>query len=368
MSKTQKTNDAIALPSVFACEKKLVPSDGYMYGMVWENRHNLDQNIALTIREKSVRGVISNYEKDPEKLAARAENANLQTIDYCALSEDHDTLKLHFTLKILSGLDNPAACNQPDFNKKYKELVNSYIQKFKFTEIAKRYAINIANARFLWRNRVGAEKIEVIVKALNQDFSGLSWSFDATNFSMSDFDSADPQLLSLANEIASVLSGTKEFLMLDIAAYAKVGRSQEVYPSEELVLDKDKTSKSEKSKILYEVDGVAAMHSQKIGNAIRTIDTWYPDFHDALMPIAVEAYGSVTNLSMAYRKAAKTHFFYLMEKWIKDDELSDNQQHYLMAMLVRGGVLGFGAETSDSKTSKKSKNKKQAADNEGDSA
>lgn len=52
---------------------------------------------------------------------------------------------------------------------------------------------------------------------------------------------------------------------------------KEVYPSEELVLDK---GKGERSKILYHVNDVAAMHSQKLGNALRTIDTWYPEFDE----------------------------------------------------------------------------------------
>jgi hypothetical protein len=54
-----------------------------------------------------------------------------------------------------------------------------------------------------------------------------------------------------------------------------VGRSQDVYPSEELVLDKKNSDKKgKKSKILFSVGEVAAMHSQKIGNAIRSIDTY----------------------------------------------------------------------------------------------
>jgi len=35
------------------------------------------------------------------------------------------------------------------------------------------------------------------------------------------------------------------------------------------------------------------MHSQKIGNALRTIDTWYEKSKES-GPIAIEAYGSVT--------------------------------------------------------------------------
>ncbi len=152
------------LPSVLSFEKKLVPSDGYMYGNTWEERTN--QCIPLKIREKSVRGTISNRLKkedqnDPAKLDAKVENPNLQTIDHCSLEEHQDTLKLHFTLKVLGNLSMPSACNDQSFAQKYKEVVNEYTKQYKFTEIARRYAINLANARFLWRNRVGVEQIEV---------------------------------------------------------------------------------------------------------------------------------------------------------------------------------------------------------------
>jgi CRISPR-associated protein Csy3 len=44
------------------------------------------------------------------------------------------------------------------------------------------------------------------------------------------------------------------------------------------------------------------MHSQKVGNAIRTIDTWYPGYENHQRPIAIDPYGAVTNLGRAYRQ------------------------------------------------------------------
>ena len=82
------------------------------------------------------------------------------------------------------------------------------------------------------------------------------------------------------------------FLFLQVDTYVLLGGGQEVFPSQELILDK--TGKSKKSKFLYAVDKVAALHSQKIGNALRTIDTWHPAANE-VGPIAVEPYGSVTN-------------------------------------------------------------------------
>ena len=167
--------------SVLAFEKKLVPSDGFMYGTTWKNRNKVVLASPLKLQEKSVRGTISNRLKaavknDPLKLNAEVEKPNLQRVDSCALAMDQDTLKLFFTLKVLSGVEHPSACNNHAFNESYTKAAKGYIEEKKFAELAKRYATNIANGRFLWRNRVGAENIEVQVKVLNSD-SKQAWKF-----------------------------------------------------------------------------------------------------------------------------------------------------------------------------------------------
>lgn len=156
---------------------------------------------------------------------------------------------------------------------------------------------------------------------------------------MHDFDQIDEKVQNLANQIAQALKGETAYLLIKVEAYALVGKAQEVYPSEELVLDK---GKGNKSKILYQVNDVAAMHSQKIGNALRTIDTWYPEFDDKKTAIAIEPYGAVTNLGKAYRTPKdKVDFFNLFDKYALGESLANTEQeHYVMAVLVRGGVFG----------------------------
>jgi CRISPR-associated protein Csy3 len=340
MAKNQDT------ASVLAFEKKLVPSDGYMYGTQWDDRSNKGNQTPLALTEKSVRGTISNRLKaaiksDPVKLNAEVEKANLQTVDSCALDPDQDTLKLHFTLKVLGGVQQPSACNNALFKQSYSSAVRDYIGKEGFKELGKRYALNLANARFLWRNRVGAENIEVQVNALNKD-NKQSWVFDATQFSTRHFNNDDKQVAELGERIAAALSSEDDFLMLEINCFVQVGKAQEVYPSEELVLDK---GKGKKSKILYAVKGIAAMHSQKVGNALRSIDTWYPEFDDeekTAGPIAIEPYGAVTNLGKAYRTPKdKQDFYTFFDKWARGTELDRTEdEHYVMAILVRGGVFG----------------------------
>jgi CRISPR-associated protein Csy3 len=155
-----------------------------------------------------------------------------------------------------------------------------------------------------------------------------------------DFDepkSGARDIQALADLIAQGLAG-QSHLLLRITAYARLGAAQEVYPSQELILEK---GNSKKSKTLYSVQGVAGIHSQKLGNALRTIDTWYNDSAE-LGPIAVEPYGSVTTLGKACRKPTeKLDFYTLLDGWLLKDKVPVlDQQHFVIATLIRGGVFG----------------------------
>ena len=148
---------------------------------------------------------------------------------------------------------------------------------------------------------------------------------------------------SLGQVIADGLAG-KGHLLLEVVAFVRIGDGQEVFPSQELILDRG-DSKGGKSKTLYDVGDVAAIHSQKIGNALRTIDTWYPEAGE-LGPIAIEPYGSVTSQGKAYRQPKdKADFYSLYDAWVLNDAIpSVEQQHYVIANLIRGGVFGAAEE------------------------
>ena len=329
---------AKTVATVLSFEKKLVPSDGYLYGTSWDKR--LQDAQALPLIEKSVRGTISNRLKaaiknDPIKLNAEVEKPNLQTVDACSLDESQDTLKLHFTLKILGNIDKPSACNNEEFSQSYAEAVQQYETTQGYGELARRYAINIANARYLWRNRLGAKQIEVHVAT----GEGNPLVFNAFDYPLHQFDAQDTQIDTLTELMRQALGGEKAYLLLDITAYALVGTAQEVYPSEELILDK---GKGDKSKSLYAKNGIAAMHSQKIGNALRSIDTWYPEFDNTHAAIAIEPYGAVTNLGKAYRNPKdKADFYTLFDQFALGEKIPNvEDEHYVMAVLIRGGVFG----------------------------
>ena len=327
--------------SVLAFERKLDPSDALMFAGRWENRDEENSWTPIAIREKSVRGTISNRlrtkDQDPAKLDASVQAPNLQRVDVANLPADADTLKVTFTLRVLGGAGVPSACNNTEYQTRLLATVDSYIKTYSFSELSRRYAANLANARFLWRNRVGAEAIEVRVARLVEGAPAESWSFDALSFDLREFRS-DDRLAGLANVIGEGLSG-KGHVLLMVTAFARIGEGQEVFPSQELILDKG--DKGQKSKTLYQVQGIAAIHSQKIGNAIRTIDTWHGS-EDGIGPIAVEPYGSVTSQGKAYRHPReKKDFYTLLDNWVlKNIAPPAEQQHYVIANLIRGGVFG----------------------------
>ncbi|MEQ6437249.1 type I-F CRISPR-associated protein Csy3 [Comamonas sp. w2-DMI] len=328
--------------SVLAFERKLDPSDAVFHAGLWSQKAASESWSPVRIKEKSVRGTISNRlkakeQQDEAKLDAAIQNPNLQTVDVAALPAEADTLKVQFTLRVLAGAGMPSACNSAEYQAKLLQTVQGYVQQHGFAELANRYAANLANGRFLWRNRVGAEEVNVEVAVLKDGKAEKSWSFKALEHSTRELDASNSQVEELGTIIAEGLAG-KRHVLLQVTAFVRVGAGQEVFPSQELVLDK---GASKKSKTLYHVDNVAAMHSQKIGNALRTIDTWYEGAQD-LGPIAVEPYGSVTTQGKAYRQPKqKLDFYTLLDDWLLKDKVpAVEQQHFVMAVLIRGGVFG----------------------------
>lgn len=335
---------ALKTASVLAFERKLDPSDALFASGIWAQRDQASTWPAIAVREKSVRGTISNRLKtkdaDPAKLDAAIQNPNLQTVDVATLPGSADTLRVRFTLRVLAGVGAPSACNNANYQAKLRATVQGYVNAHGLGVLAARYVANLANGRFLWRNRLGAEQVEVRIAQLKDGQPLQQWTFDALAWSLRDFNvpaGQESAAKALAEVVQQGLSG-QAHVLLRVEAFVRLGDGQEVFPSQELILDK---GQSKKSKTLYTVDNVAGMHSQKLGNALRSIDTWYLDAAEQ-GPIAVEPYGSVTTQGKAYRQPSdKMDFYTLLDSWlIKDNAPVAEQQHFVMATLIRGGVFG----------------------------
>lgn len=322
--------DEIKLPSLLAFERKLEVSDALMHSGNWVDRDKADvwQPILIIKRQnrstQSAFGIEDAKKSEPNPVAADNDDANLPM--------DKDSLRVSFTFRVIGNLGKPFACNDRYFQAK----ITNTIAAFKGADgsgletLALRYAYNIANGRFLWRNRVCADKVDVRVYLGGE---GDALKFDATQYDMNNFTkNADSKnLITLKDFILKGLNGNdNSFSFLKVEAYAKLGNGQHVFPSQEMNM-------GEKKKVLFQLDGCAAIHNVKIGNAIRTVDNWY---EGAEFPIAAEPYGSVTQIGHAFRKTKKEGDLYsLLLDWLNDKHISDDNKNYVVANLVRGGLF-----------------------------
>lgn len=334
MSKNKTSG--IELPTVLAFERKLEVSDGLMYGGVWGDSDFPDPDQKwqkIAIKPRLNRSTISAFNtKDenkskPNPVAAENDDANLPT--------GKDTLKVTFSLRVIGGLGRPFACNSSAFSNAIVSKVDGFIRSNGngLGELAYRYAYNIANGRFLWRNRVCAEKIRIEVRS---NVDSKSFTFNAHEFALNDFsvNSENIALKELAQIIKQGLGSIDDYVFLEVDAYVKLGDKQHVFPSQEMNM-------GEKKKVLFQLDNCAAIHNVKIGNALRTIDNWYVE--NAEFPIAAEPFGAVTQKGEAYRKN-KNDLYSLMHKWVNSDNLEVDDENYVIANLVRGGVFGGKGE------------------------
>lgn len=313
----------------------------------------------IEVKEHTVLGTISHFVpiKEENKEEEDINKTNIQKIDSAYLNKDHKVLKLDFSLNFKNKINEPNSCYSSDFKKSYDEFIKYYKKNIKFLELAKRYAMNIANARFLWRNRDYADKIKTYVTTkFNGDSEGEEkiLEYESFNFPLDSFDinNKSLELEELAKLIEKSFSSDK-VLTLNVSCFVKMSSGgHQVYPSQEFMDKINSNKKGAKNKFLYSKDGTAAMHCQKIGNSIRTIDTWYPkDNIDEFCPIPVEIYGYVKRINESFRLPQTKKDFYtlclsLVTKFnsdIKEEDINIEKEdfNYVISCLIRGGVFGI---------------------------
>jgi len=319
----------IELPSMLSFERKLETSDALMFSGEWENISSTEEWLTIPITKRQNRSTQSAHgtsdadKTKPNPVSSDSDDANLPL--------KHDTLKVSFSLRVVGNLGVPFGCNSPGFSNAIKAKTSDFKNSEGINTLAYRYAYNLANGRFLCRNRVGAEEVKIIVKV-----GGSTFKFNGYDFSLNDFEksSDNVDVQQLATIIAKGLQGDQQsFVLVEINAFVKLGNQQHVFPSQEMNM-------GEKGKVLFKLEGCAAIHNVKIGNAVRTMDTWYNRYEEQGQPIAIEPFGAITQIGDAFRKNKKEGDLYsLMTDWVNDGELTTEQQAYITANLIRGGVF-----------------------------
>lgn len=359
MTKTTVKNLA-QLPGVLAFQRGVLVSDALFY-----NEINGGLTPLQVIRH-GIRGTQNVNEGDEAaetavKASAAREVVNVQVTETAKLAPEADALVVRFSVKA-SGLDNAlhscasSAKAKADFASAFRESYVDFLGRVKTSEglqeVARRLARNIANGRWLWRNRVQAATVEVTVRHGDKVVA----SFDALKVSLKDFDSYSPDENKVAEILARQMLGA-ERTGLDVEARLTFGMkgALEVYPSQNYI-EKDRNAKGF-ARSLYKVGqtaqaarypdieavGQAALRDQKIGNALRTIDTWYADYGNIGKPIAVEPIGANLEFNGFFRDKTNASFELFKRLGTVDPDSAEGM--FCIAALLRGGVYSQSEKT-----------------------
>lgn len=343
---------AIKIPSLLNYTRSIVPSEGVFWAVRDRSREPLGLN------EKTVLGTIASYSgvyksdskqksEDEVNKAQEAGANNIQRVDSCHLPPGCDTFDLEFTLKFLPNAMKPETCNDPEFAERLEGFSAAYSEKGGFRHLASMYFARICNGSFLWRNRYGTNRKIKLEAPFEPGRSALE-------LEVRDF--AEPLLpTDLSNQLspwvdgaADAFSGKTPYFVVKVSAQVKIGEGQEVYPSQEFVENAGKKSKTLFGVILKDGERSAGMHSQKIGNAIRTIDIWYPGATKD-KPLAVDPFTVDKRRGKTVRlptRESSDFYSYLKaiddltkEARANDASAFSGRLHYTAAVLVRGGVF-----------------------------
>lgn len=357
------------LPGVLALSRGFVITDAELFSEV-DGEYEMHP---VKVVRHGIRGT-QNVNKEGEADSATTREtsirpvSNIQQTDSAKLDPRADALVVRFSYRPLPLDGEQRIATAPDKKQAEEEVaalresIERFIDRAKdsegLLEVGRRIARNIVNGRWLWRNRTVANGVEIRVYR-NTDASAPRIGnmdpeavVDATTVPLNRFDDYLDAEQTLGRIIADNLAGKRaDTLIVEARLTFGMQGAVEVFPSQNYI-EKKPTGFA---RPLYrlgtpepgdpgrdiQVMGNAAIRDQKIGNALRTFDTWYPDFETWGKPIAVEPNGANLEAQKQFREK-KTSSFKLFTK-LNQVSPDSPEGMFSLGCLLRGGVYSEGA-------------------------
>lgn len=287
-------------------------------------------------------------EKDPEFAFAKGIHAQSAKLPVGARN-----LIVSFGLRTVDldeSLFSCASFAEKDGVLKGRAMFKDFIARVKASRaldrVAERYARNIANGRWLWRNRVLAN--EITVRVFDAGGEKIA-EFDALKVPRNHFDDVTAEEKKVASLLAGGWRGEKDVeIRVEAVLDFGVTGTVEVFPSQEYFkINDNRVRMRESGKVLYAVEcgsddprcaGQAALHDRKIANALRTVDTWYPGYDSEREVIPVEPMGASLS-TMTFHREGDSSAVALFRR-LGDLEPDTPDGTYCVASIIRGGVYG----------------------------
>ena len=321
------------IPSVFSLLRGVEVSDAEIEGVEVFEHGGVTIKSHLTKEEKT-QGV-NNLEKV----------ANLYYGQVAKTTKNE--IKFNFNIKFNKFNDRLYQVNNVDYYNEFNKKVNIENEKIKEAlEKNSRYiAYNLINGRWLWRNKFIAEKIKITIKNKEtMEEITIDNVLDIEN------DIKLNEKNGIINEIDTdtlnkvsnwIFEGFKNGkTVLDVTAILKVEKYMNAYPSELFKPEKKKIGKLEFGKEFYITPDTRkpALTFEKVWNALRTYDVWYTLYKEIPEPLSIEFKGGSLKFQEAFRDE-KNDFRFVLNKFMNDMELTDEEMLYFIGCLLRGGII-----------------------------
>ena len=341
------------VPSMLAFSRSLSPGNFLLFGASSKPGDTADL-VPIEVREEPVRGLNATYKTDEEQKS----QAVLQVLETTDLPPGKNVLIMKGRVFVNNSAREPFACQERSFYAAHAKVFEEVKASSGFAELGKRYALRIACGSLAWRNLTEAESVRVLVTAGNNRWIFDNVVLDAENpfdLSAESYSSHKDSLSSLGTVIAEALSEEGKSVNLLISVELTMAPGARVYPSQEWSSEDQKrvskgrwpggegVTRTLAKRRLPSGSYQAVINDRKVGNALRVIDTWYPDAV-ASSPIAVEVFGSSSHTGLVHRPNDKSSFFGILQKVVNEDALTPEEQLYYIALCIRGGVLGVKSE------------------------
>lgn len=366
MSKEKNTKPASsaanAKASMLAVMRGINLSDGPMYSIM---RDGSVQPVAVV--RHGIRGTqnVSKKKNDSDADVGNPQITETAKTDPAAIG-----LRIQFAMQITPLRKLVTACNHAAVSASIQRFLTEAEDSEELMEICRRYARRIFNGSFLWRNLTLADLLDISATCDGQTVEVTGEQpFSLAGRGFSDYVDAEGTLARWLQRALTTDGGIGAGIAIKADMRFAAPGAFEVYPSQVYVSSKPKgfarplyklnpLSPAELSRQRNTDDrqsfmdsinmGQAGIRDQKIGNAIRTIDTWYAE--GDVRPIAVEPNGASLSDNSFYRDPSSSNSFFSLLPRI--DELTQQlspadggaaptaQAMFALAVFIRGGVFG----------------------------
>lgn len=357
----------LAMPSLLGYKRSIEPTQFAMYALYAKEEYTGLDNLSpatATLRPVKVtaataRGTVANFSSKalPQERVGIEKNAidgaNIQTVESAFLPVDISVLAVGGAVRFSGHVYAPSMHDAPEFVAATNVFLRAYAAQNGFQELALRYMLNLACGRWLWRNWQGDNlQVRLNVKGEGEHLVLQESDVDmGQGFSLEAISAVKRAQFAAMVELVAKTLGTEasDSVVIEVLASVDMGPGAEVYPSQEFGSAEESSRDKGPSKVLARsilADGTAqaVIHPQKVGNAIRTIDTWHGD--ESAGAIAVEPFGANTHMKRAYRVSGNDLYSYFSAPAKLLEEVNVQvapQHHFVAACLVRGGAYQMGA-------------------------